>query len=137
MDKVVIGDRSAGGLVWKPVKSPDFKFPYIESLHFWAPIRVAVAEYATATKELVWPADQELRAIENGIALSDITQQKPVITYVDRQKTGRRLLDHDHAALVKALEEGSRQGKYEFVDALMETMNKFDQIELSSRTTVC
>ena len=57
--------------------------------------------------------------------------------YVNRQSTGRRLLDQDHEALVAALEELGRKYDYEVIVASMESMSKFDQIYLSSRTTVC
>jgi len=133
MDRVVLGDRAAWERSSQNVKNPENKYPLVVSRHWWAPVRRAVVEYAAGARDVVWPGEAELDAIANG---KTAKRERPVITYVNRQSTGRRLLDQDHDALVVALEELGRKYDYEVVVASMEFMNKFDQIYLSSRTTV-
>jgi hypothetical protein len=133
MDRVVLGDRAAWERSPHNVKNPEHKYPLVVSRHWWAPVRRAVVEYAAGTREVVWPGEVELDAIAKGRTPK---RERPVITYVNRQSTRRRLLDQDHEALVAALEELGRKYDYEVVVASMEFMNKFDQIYLSSRTTV-
>ena len=96
-------------------------------------MRRAVVEYAAGAAGVVWPGEAELDAMAKG---RPAKRERPVITYVNRQSTGRRLLDQDHEALVAALEGLGRKYDYEVVVASMEFMNKFDQIHLCSRTTV-
>ena len=133
MDRVVLGDRAAWHRGPHNMKDPEYKYPFVVSRHWWAPVRRAVVEYAVGERDVVWPGEAELGAIANG---ETAKRERPVITYVNRQSTGRRLLDQDHDALVAALEELGRKYDYEVVVASMEFMNKFDQIYLSSRTTV-
>ena len=133
MDRVVLGDRAAWDRSPHNVKNPEYKYPLVVSRHWWAPVRRAVVEYAAGTREVSWPGEAELSAIAKA---RTVKRDRPVITYVNRQSTGRRLLDRDHEALVAALEELGRKHDYEVVVASLEFMNKFDQIYLSSRTTV-
>jgi hypothetical protein len=133
MDRVVLGDRAAWERSPHKIKDPEHKYPLVVSRHWWAPVRRAVVEYAAGTRGAVWPGEVELDAIAKGRTPK---RERPVITYVNRQSTRRRLLDQDHEALVAALEELGRKYDYEVVVASMEFMNKFDQIYLSSRTTV-
>jgi len=133
MDRVVLGDRAATARSPHKVKNPEHKYPLVVSRHWWAPVRRAVVECAAGAREVVWPGEAELGAISKGRTAK---RERSVITYVNRQSTGRRLLDQDHEALVAALEELGRKHDYEVVVASMEFMNKFDQIYLSSRTTV-
>lgn len=134
LDRVVLGDRAAWERGPGNVKNPEHRYPLVVSRHWWAPVRRAVVEYAAGVREVVWPGEGELDAMAKGRTAK---RERPVITYVNRQSTGRRLLDQDHEALVVALEELGRKYDYEVVVASMEFMNKFDQIYLSSRTTVC
>ena len=133
MDRVVLGDRSAWELSPFKVKDPEHKYPLVVSRHYWAPVRRAVVEYAAGAKMVVWPGEAELAAMAKG---KTAERERPVIVYVNRQSTYRRLLDRDHEALVAGLEELGRKYDYEVVVASMEFMNKLDQIYLSSRTTV-
>ena len=134
LDRVVLGDRAAWERGPDKVKDPAHKYPLVVSRHWWAPVRRRVVEYAAGFREVVWPGEAELAAIAKGRTAK---WERPVITYVNRQSTGRRLLDQDHEVLVVALEELGRKYDYEVVVASMEFMSKFDQIYLSSRTTVC
>jgi hypothetical protein len=60
----------------------------------------------------------------------------PIVTYVSRQGTGRRLIEKDHQDLVATLRELEKEGICEFKIARMERMSLRDQVELASRTTV-
>jgi len=133
MDRVVLGDRATWHRGPQSPKDPELKYPLVVSRHWWAPVRRAVVEYAAGERDVVWPGEAELDAIAKG---RTVKRERPVITYINRQSTGRRLLDQDHDALVAALEELGRKYDYEVVVASMEFMNKCDQIYLSSRTTV-
>ena len=133
MDRVVLGDRAAWMRSPEKVKDPEHKYPLVVSRHWWAPVRRVVVEYAAGAREVVWPGEAELDAMAKG---RTVKKERPVITYVNRQSTGRRLLEQDHEALVAALEDLGKKHDYEVVVASMEFMNKFDQIYLSSRTTV-
>jgi hypothetical protein len=136
LDRVVLGDRAAWERSPHNVKNPAHQYPLVVSRHWWAPVRRAVVEYAAGARSVVWPGEVELDALLTKGATEKPRGERPVITYVNRQSTGRRLLDQDHEALVAALEDLGRKYDYEVVVASMEFMNKFDQIYLSSRTTV-
>lgn len=60
----------------------------------------------------------------------------PVVTYVDRQKTKRRLLAEDHKNLVASLAALDAEGTIEFVHAQMETMDRIHQFCLAARTDI-
>jgi DNA-binding PadR family transcriptional regulator len=59
-----------------------------------------------------------------------------VLTYIDRQRTSRRLLDPDHEALMQTLREIEEDGLAEVHDAVMETLPKKRQFEISTKTDV-
>ena len=61
----------------------------------------------------------------------------PVVTYISRQRTGRRLNQENHEALVEELMALSSQGFCEVNVVQMEDMPLKAQIELAARTTVC
>ncbi|KAK1225030.1 hypothetical protein PQX77_012029 [Marasmius sp. AFHP31] len=61
----------------------------------------------------------------------------PVVTYISRQRTGRRLKQEDHEALIEELMTLGGQGFCEVNVVQMEDMSLKDQIELAARTTVC
>lgn len=116
LEYVVLGDRAAWHRVpsWKP---PGVVFPVEVREDFWKPIRELVTEFAT----------QPLGTIE---------PRRPVITYISRQQTGRRLKDKHHEQLVAALEEFAKTEDYELHIPLMEKLDKGEQIRLLSRTTI-
>lgn len=90
---VVLGDRAAWhrGPFWK---WPTTNFPLIVQDGWWEPIRQSVVAFAA-------PSTREE------------TTATPVITYISRQKTGRRLRAQDHDNLVEALENLGREHGYE------------------------
>jgi hypothetical protein len=100
LEYVVLGDRAAWHRVpsWKP---PGVVFPVEVREDFWKPIRELVTEFAT----------QPLGAIE---------PRRPVITYISRQQTGRRLKDKHHEQLVAALEEFAKTEDYEVNNLLFQ-----------------
>lgn len=62
--------------------------------------------------------------------------EKPIVTYISRQGTGRRLIDGDHTMLVESLQQLEAEGLCEVVVAIMERMSLRQQINLVSRSTV-
>ncbi|KAF8193270.1 hypothetical protein K438DRAFT_1829391 [Mycena galopus ATCC 62051] len=60
----------------------------------------------------------------------------PLVTYISRQGSGRRLVAADHDALVAALKELEAEGVCEVQVAAMERMSAMEQIELVARSTI-
>ncbi|KAF8904591.1 hypothetical protein CPB85DRAFT_1255290 [Mucidula mucida] len=60
----------------------------------------------------------------------------PLVTYVSRQKTERRLLDDDHKSLIAALTGLCNEGICNFKLAELETMSLRQQVDIVARTTV-
>lgn len=76
-------------------------------------------------------------AVENALGyLPDARGGKPVVTYISRQSTGRRLRKEDHAGLVRSLRELDAEGVCEVHVVRMEGMSLKAQIELVARTSV-
>jgi len=97
LENVVLGDRAA----WHrgpSLKSPTQIYPMNVKDLYWEPIRQSVVAFAI-------PLTQKAESIADG--------STPVITYISRQKTGRRLKDEDHESLVMALYRLGRDHGYE------------------------
>lgn len=62
--------------------------------------------------------------------------EKPIVSYISRQGTGRRLIASDHTLLVESLRQLEAEGICEVVVATMEKMSLRQQIDLVSRSTV-
>ncbi|KAK4688610.1 hypothetical protein P7C73_g1504, partial [Tremellales sp. Uapishka_1] len=60
----------------------------------------------------------------------------PVVTYISRQSSRRRLTPESHAELVAALEERSAKFGWELVIVEAEKMTKEEQFALAGRTTI-
>jgi hypothetical protein len=60
----------------------------------------------------------------------------PVVTYINRQKTGRRLTDEDAENLLIAMQELDRQGVIEFHNAEMENIPRTEQFCLATKSDV-
>ncbi|KAF7349429.1 hypothetical protein MSAN_01732800 [Mycena sanguinolenta] len=89
---------------------------------FWAPIRASL-----------------LRNVLAPGLIPDSTQDPPslpLVTYISRQGTGRRLLAADHNALVDALKELEVEGLCEVQIAVLERMTLAEQIELVARSLI-
>jgi hypothetical protein len=131
LEYVVLGDRAAWhrGPFWK---WPGVEFPLVVRDGWWEPVRQSVVAFALPPTGKTTPGP-------------------PVITYISRQKTGRRLKVADHTSLVKELRNLGQEYGYEVCDfisqwivlkhlqiqiPLMEEMGREDQITLLSRTTI-
>lgn len=86
--------------------------------HFWEPIRKSIFD----------------NFIRYGVGLTPI--KLPVVTYISRQLTRRRLTEESHTSLVSALEELQAEGICEVHVAQMEKMTLHEQLELMFRSTV-
>ncbi|KIM32505.1 hypothetical protein M408DRAFT_20780 [Serendipita vermifera MAFF 305830] len=118
LETVILGDRAA----WHrgpSLKSPTTEFPMAVKDMWWEPIRQSVVAFAL-------PPGQKSRT----------SRSKPVITYISRQKTGRRLRDADHDALVLELYRLGRDHGYEVNIPMMEDLDKSSQVTLLGRTTI-
>lgn len=97
LETVVLGDRAA----WHrgpSLKNPQQEFPITVKDLYWEPIRQSVVAFAL-------PPSRRPKSNADG--------STPVITYISRQKTGRRLRDEDHDELVTALYRLGRDHGYE------------------------
>jgi hypothetical protein len=66
------------------------------------------------------------------------TSGTPVITYISRQKWGRRMLiPEHHDKLVSELYKLRDQYGYEVNVVVAEKMSRVEQIQLAARSTVC
>ncbi|KAG8942687.1 hypothetical protein FRC03_002932 [Tulasnella sp. 419] len=118
-DRVVLADRAAAARCCGGDSAARYGTPVLTlpaSQHWWAPIRNAVMDFSRLDRSK--PAD------------------RPVITYISRQKTGHRMLKPaDHEKLVKALRKLEKKG-YEVIIANMESMTKEEQMRLTGRSNI-
>jgi hypothetical protein len=61
---------------------------------------------------------------------------KPIVTYISRQSSRRRLTPESHADLVKAMEERAKKLDFEFLVIEAEKLSKEEQIAIAAKTTV-
>lgn len=66
--------------------------------------------------------------VHQGCHFERKTAGVPVVTYIDRQRTTRRLVDEDHQALVHEMHTLQEQGKIEFYDVVMEDVPRHEQV---------
>lgn len=71
-----------------------------------------------------------------GCELEHRRSNVPVVTYINRQKTGRRLTDEDAENLLVVMSELDRQGVIEFHNAEMENIPRIAQFCLATKTDV-
>ena len=85
-EHVLLGDRASWHRApsWKP---PGTVFPLVVRDHWWEPVRKLVTSFSTPPGPL-----------------NTIDQTHPLILYISRQKTRRRLKDQDHQQLVNELQ---------------------------------
>jgi hypothetical protein len=121
--RVILADRSAAmlGYNWRRTQrtaSNPFALP--GSVHWWAPLRNAVVNFANVG--VPPPADPN----------------QPVITYISRQGWGRRMLiEKDHEGLVRELHRLRDEKGYEVNIVSMDKLSRVEQLQLAGRTTVC
>jgi hypothetical protein len=98
---------------------------------FWSPLRKSLTrnllgylpEFASLTDHAVLSPPQD-------------KSEKPVVTYIDRQGTGRRLTDESHESMVDALLELEKEGVCEVQTVRMENVSLREQVRLVTRSTV-
>lgn len=61
---------------------------------------------------------------------------KPLVTYISRQSSRRRLTKESHEELVKAVQERSEKVGFEFKVVEAEKLTQEEQFSLAARTTV-
>lgn len=61
---------------------------------------------------------------------------KPIVTYISRQSSRRRLTAESHTELVKIMEERAKKLDFEFLVIEAEKLSKEEQIAIAAKTTV-
>ncbi|WRT70692.1 uncharacterized protein IL334_007690 [Kwoniella shivajii] len=113
---------------------------------WWEPIRRQVLRYS-GLSELVINRNLEGHGAIDPVNLVgpgvDVVEPlapqgtyQPVITYISRQSSRRRLTKESHEDLVKALEERAKKLGWELIIVEAEKMSKEDQFALAGRTTI-
>lgn len=122
-DRLVLADRAAA-MRGKPFVATEryasaaFELP--GSAMWFEPVRTNVVEFAGLH-----------RSEGSG------TMHKPVITYVNRQDWGRRMLKpEDHEGLVRALRRLEKERGWEVNIVAMDKLTREEQFQLAGRTTV-
>ena len=119
---------------------------------WWEPLRRQMLRYASVPESVI---DRSLEgfgatdpsldttplvAAAPGVAdvepLSPQGGYKPLVTYISRQSSRRRLTAQAHAGLVKALEERAKKVGFELLVIEAEKFSKEEQIAIAARTTV-
>lgn len=116
---------------------------------WWEPVRRGVLRFAGVddrTLDLGVKADTllsahnklrpQLGAADSTKTTAGLSDKDVVITYISRQSARRHLLDDDHAALVKALEDMAKKHGWELVVVEAEKLSKEEQLKIAARTTV-
>ncbi|KAF7419581.1 hypothetical protein PC9H_002172 [Pleurotus ostreatus] len=70
------------------------------------------------------------------IGIEGNARSRPVITYIDRQATGRKLVQEDHDAFVTALAKFGEDHDVEINSVQMEHLSKAEQFDIGTRTDV-
>jgi hypothetical protein len=109
---------------------------------WWEPVRREVLRFAGVEDKILdlgVRIEKEANSRGHGAqgALSlPFRKEKAVITYVSRQAVRRRLVQEDHETLVAALKELADRKGYELNVIQAEKLNKDEQLDIMSRTTV-
>ncbi|KAF8908529.1 hypothetical protein CPB84DRAFT_1744161 [Gymnopilus junonius] len=94
---------------------------------FWEPLRLRLVKNTVGYFPVL---------DDTGAVLTGHKSSAPIVTYVSRQRTGRRLTEDDHQGLIKSLLELEADGLIELNIAVMETMTFSKQIETVARSTI-
>lgn len=123
-DRVLLADRSAAMLSYnyqRYQRTASAAFGLPGSVNWWQPIRNNDIQFA---------------GLDPSVGAG--TSSKPVITYISRQKWGRRMLrPEDHERLVHKLRELEKEYDWEVNVINAEDISRVEQIRLAARTTVC
>ncbi|KAL7422875.1 hypothetical protein Q5752_002172 [Cryptotrichosporon argae] len=118
------------------------------SAWWWEPVRRQVLRFSGLSEAIIsrnlegkgavdpaLPTDNLEGDIANSAALPP-SNYRPVVTYISRQNSRRRLTPESHADLVAALEARALTADFELVVVEAERMTKEEQFALAGRTTV-
>ncbi|WWD20513.1 hypothetical protein CI109_104989 [Kwoniella shandongensis] len=123
-DKIAIADRWAAhraGIDVKYWNKANADLPKLEVPINWLdPLRDQI-------KRLV---------IAEGCEVKRDDPKVPVVVYIDRQFTGRRLVDHDAKELLEEMNKLHEEGVIEFHDAVMERLHRTDQFCLALKADI-
>lgn len=150
LDRAILADRSAAfrGEWTAPTARTVASAMHVgtTSRWWWEPIRRAALRYAGVPESIIernleglgavdpaQPSDPRVDAIE---PLAPQGTYKPVVTYISRQNSRRRLTPESHDELVAALEDRAAKLGWELVIVEAERMSKEEQLALAGRTTV-
>jgi len=109
--------------------------------NFWEPVRRSimrnlygfVPEVDSSGMPQAGPSSSSLPLSEQQGGLP--TGRRPIVTYISRQKTGRRLIPEDHEALVSGLRQLESEGIMELRIPVMERLTLAEQVaEIASST---
>lgn len=118
---------------------------------WWEPIRRQMLRFSDVPEDIInrslegygavdpviWEKkDRSEEEIAEFKPLRPAGKYKPVVTYISRQKSRRRLLPGDHAALVKALEEKAKKLDFELIVLEAERYTKEEQFAIAGKTTI-
>lgn len=128
-DRVVLQDRAAAARGWDNEDQWEKMHVFADKIEggssktsWWEPVRRNVVTFS---------GGEVVRRVREGVA------QDIVITYVTRQKWGRRMLKpEDHERLVAGLMGLQQKYGWDVNIVAMENMRRDDQIALAARTTV-
>lgn len=115
------------------LEAPEFdpSSPSPDHEGFWSPLRKSL------THNLLGYIPT-FASLTNRIVLSPPSDRsdKPVVTYIDRQGTGRRLTDESHKSMVEALRTLEEEGVCEVQIVRMENVGLREQVRLVARSAV-
>jgi len=151
LERALLADRSAAfrGPYTGPTARTAASALYVgtASRWWWEPVRRQILRYAGIADEIL---DRNLEGygaldpagirpgpgMTNTEPLAPPGQYSPVVTYISRQKSRRRLTAGSHNDLVNALTERSKKIGFELVVVEAEKLTKEEQFALAGRTTV-
>jgi hypothetical protein len=153
MDRALFADRSAAFRSWATGSTARTVANAVilgtASPWWWEPIRRQVLRYAGVTEDVLNRNLEGYGALDPapmlysgpGIPagaepLAPSGDYKPVVTYISRQSSRRRLTKESHEELVAALEDRAKMIGFELVVVEAERLTKEEQFALAGRTTV-
>ncbi|WWD08538.1 hypothetical protein V865_006650 [Kwoniella europaea PYCC6329] len=123
-DKIAIADRWAAHRAGQEVK-------------FW---NKANADLPSLPVPLTWmdPLRDQIKrlALAEGCEMKRKNSKVPIVLYINRQLTTRRLIDEDEGELVEEMEKLADEGVIEFYNEYMEKLPRVDQFCLAMKSDV-
>ncbi|EAU82121.2 hypothetical protein CC1G_09580 [Coprinopsis cinerea okayama7 len=118
---------------------------------FWEPLRHSLVRntigyvpvvdskgriLASSLKHTLSSPSESITALEDDMESPDGRYDLPVVTYISRQGSGRRLVAEDHELLVKSLKDLEKQGVCTVLIPQMEKLSIREQIAIIAKTTI-